>query len=100
MADDTHEQEPTLKILATVPSSAEADIVVGDLAASGIQARQRPGALPGGLWGAPGSREIYVEEQDLDRAREILDSEPMNEGELVRAEEEDAAARHPSPSSD
>jgi hypothetical protein len=99
MAEDKHEPR-TVQLLTTVRSSAEAAIVVGDLEASGIQAMQRPGALPGGLWGAPGSRDIYVAEQDLERASAILDAEPMSEDELVKAEEEDAAGRRTPPSSD
>jgi hypothetical protein len=98
MPDDKQEPRTALKILTTVRSNAEAAIIVGDLEASGIQAMQRPGALPGGLWGATGSRDVYVEERDFERAREILDAEPMSEDELVRAEEDDAAGRPPSPS--
>jgi len=98
MPDDQHEPQTELKILTTVRSNAEAAIIVGDLEASGIQAMQRPGALPGGLWGAAGSREIYVEERDFERASEILNAEPMSEDELVKAEEDDAAGRPPSAS--
>jgi hypothetical protein len=68
-------QQPTLKILTTVPSNAEAAMVVGELEGAGIQAMQRPGALPGGLWGGPGSCDIYVEQQDLDRVREVINTE-------------------------
>jgi len=60
-----------LKILTTVRNSAEADTVVGDLEASAIQVMQRPGAPPGGLWGAPGSRDIYVAERDLEPQRRL-----------------------------
>jgi hypothetical protein len=88
--DDQHDPEPTLKILTTVPSNAEAAMVVGELEGAGIQAMQRPGALPGGLWGGPGSCDIYVEQQDLDRAREVLSTEAISEDELVQAEEEAA----------
>ena len=65
-------------------------MVVGELEGAGIQAMQRPGALPGGLWGGPGSCDIYVEEQDLDQARGVLNATPMSEDELVDAEEEAA----------
>ncbi|HMD57308.1 MAG TPA: DUF2007 domain-containing protein [Solirubrobacteraceae bacterium] len=88
---------PTLKILTTVQSAAEAEIVVGDLQSSGIRAIERPGVLSGGSYGSPGSRDVYVELEDLERAREVLDSEPMSEDELIKAEEEDAAARFLSP---
>ena len=33
-------------------------------------------------------RDIYVDERDLDRAREVLNTEAMSEDELVQAEEE------------
>src|ERR1035437_1921094 len=90
MSDPKHDPEPTLKILTTVPSNAEAAMVVVELEGAGIQAMQRPGALPGGLWGGPGSCDIYVEEQDLDQARGVLNATPMSEDELVDAEEEAA----------
>jgi Putative prokaryotic signal transducing protein len=89
MAEDPPQQEPTLKILTSVRNNAEARMVIGDLEAAGIRAMHRPSARSLGLW----AREIYAEEQDLDRAREVLNAEPMSEDELIRAEEEDAA-RH------
>jgi hypothetical protein len=85
MAEDAP-QEPTLKILTTVPSNAEAVMVVGDLEATGIRAMQRSSTQAIGPWGATGPRDIYVDQQDLDRAREVLNAEPMSEDELVQAE--------------
>jgi hypothetical protein len=97
MAEDAP-QEPTLKILTTVPSNAEAVMVVGDLEATGIRAMQRSSTQAIGPWGASGPCDIYVEEHDLDRAREVLSTDAMSEDELVQAEEE-AATQLTQPSS-
>ena len=40
-----------------------------------------------------GSYGVYVEDDDIDRAREILAEPAVSEAELIQAEEEDAAAR-------
>lgn len=51
-------------------------------------------SIGGPEWGAAGGQYIYVEAKDLQRAREILGiAEAPSEDELIRAEEEDAAAR-------
>jgi hypothetical protein len=76
----------------------EAEMICGALEAAGIRAVEKPTSEPGGptrtaLWAGIGFSAIYVEEQDLDQAREIVDAEPMSEEELVQAEEE--AAQHP-----
>jgi hypothetical protein len=89
MADD-QPQHPTLKILTTVSNDAEASMVLGDLKAAGIRAMQQSSTRGGGVWGAPPPCDIYVDEQDFDRAREIRDTEAMSERELVQAEEEAA----------
>ena len=91
MPDD--EQEPTPKLLTTVPGSAEATMIIGELEAAGIRAMQRPGGRGGGLWGTPTTSDIYVYEQDLDRAAEILGAQAPSEDELVQAEEEAAATQ-------
>ncbi len=68
-------------------------MVCGDLKAAGIRAMQQA-AMQSGRMGAIGNVgstcDVYVEEQDLERAREVLDAPPMSEDELVRAEEEAA----------
>lgn len=91
MAGDD-QPELALEILTTVPGSAEATMVVGDLEAAGIHAVQRAGSQPGGLFGTPPTCDILVYEQDLDRARELLDAQTLSEEELVHAEEEAASA--------
>lgn len=65
-------------------------MVVGDLEAAGVQATPQSSTQGRSLWGGPTPVDIYVEERDLDRAREVLDTEAMSEDELVQAEEEAA----------
>jgi Putative prokaryotic signal transducing protein len=98
VAEDQPQQEPTLKHLITVPKGMEAKMIRGALEAAGIDAVEKPTSEPAGpkrtaLWAGIGFSAIYVAEQDLEAAREILDAEPMSEDELVQAEEE--AAQHP-----
>jgi Putative prokaryotic signal transducing protein len=76
-----------LKLLTTVPSSAEAVILIGDLDSMGIPAAQRSSAHVGGIFGSPLRVDIYVRADDLERARQVL-SEPVSEDELLHAEEE------------
>jgi uncharacterized protein YaaQ len=75
-----------LKIVTSVGSEMEAAMVCGRLSDAGIRAMQQTGGS-GGRWGVPGTRDVYVEEQDLDRAREVLNAEGISEEELVREEE-------------
>ena len=95
MAEDQPQQEPTLKHLTTVSKGIESEMICGALEAAGIHAVEKPTSEPVGpnrsaLWAGIGFSAIYVEEEDLDRAREVLDAEPMSEDELVKAEEEAA----------
>jgi hypothetical protein len=80
------------RYLTTVGSGFEAEIVLGRLADAGIQAVQQGTLVLGKPAGAAGAQDIYVEDEDFDRAREALRSaESVSEDELVRAEEDDAA---------
>jgi len=85
---DHAEHRPALKLVATVPSSAEAVIVAGELEAVGIRAIPEPSTKGGSVYGAPVPLDIFVEEQDLDRAQEVLDAQPMSEEELLDAEKQ------------
>jgi hypothetical protein len=89
-----HAPEPKLQIVTSAANSTEAAIIVGDLQAAGIAALDRMGAPLGSGWRA-GSRDIYVKEDQLAQARELLAAEPMSEEELVRAEEEAASQVDP-----
>lgn len=66
--------------LTVVPNEAEAELILNRLRIEGIEAMRRPtnlaGALGGVGWG--GQQEILVNEEDLDRARQLI-SEPEGE---------------------
>jgi hypothetical protein len=77
-----------LKIVTTVGNEAEAEMVGERLSEAGIRYSAR---LAGGgiTLGAAAPRDVYVEEQDLDRAREVLEAdEGFSEEELARLSDE------------
>jgi Putative prokaryotic signal transducing protein len=77
-----------LRILTSVNGEVEAELVRGRLTDAGIHSTsQRSGAGLGARWGLGGSFDVYVEEQDLDRAREALNVEQISEEELAREAE-------------
>jgi hypothetical protein len=62
-----------LRVLTTTTNEFEADLVCGLLSDAGIQAMQQlTNTGIGGRVGGGGARDVYVEERDLERAREIL----------------------------
>jgi putative signal transducing protein len=71
-----------LVTLTVVPNEAEGELIVNQLQMEEIPALRRPtntaGALGGVGWG--GQQEILVSPEDLDRAREIISSEPEGAG--------------------
>jgi hypothetical protein len=72
-----------LKILTSVRSEPEAALVSARLSEAGIQAIYRR-TIGGPEWGVSGARDVYVEEQDLVRARELLKAdEGASEAELA-----------------
>ena len=81
MADD-------LKIVTTVSNEAEAEMVAERLSEVGIRFSVRL-ASEGIRLGAAAARDIYVEEQDLDRALEVLKvDEGFSDEELARLSDE------------
>jgi type III secretory pathway lipoprotein EscJ len=65
--------------LTIVPSEAEAQMILALLRTAGIEAFQRQtNASAGAADGLPagGAREVLVEPQDLERAREALAAQP------------------------
>jgi len=85
-----------LKILTSVASEPEAELVVERLSAAGISAiAQR--TIGGPQWGFSGARDVFVDEQDLERAHEVLASEEgsFSDEELGRLSEE--AVQHEGP---
>jgi hypothetical protein len=68
-----------LKILTSTENEFEADMVVGLLADAGIRSMQRLGGSGvAGRVGGGGARDVCVAEQDLERAREVLDRSPRD----------------------
>jgi hypothetical protein len=80
-----------LRIVTTVSNEAEAEMVGERLSEAGIRHMTR--SAGGGIrLGAAAARDVYVEEQDLDRAREALAvDEGFSDEELARLS--DAAGR-------
>ncbi len=77
-----------LKIVTTVSNEAEAEMVAERLWEAGIRFSVR--LASGGIrLGAAAARDVCVEEQDLDRAREALKAdEGFSEEELARLSDE------------
>jgi len=80
--------DDNLKIVTTVSNEAEAGMVGERLSEVGIRYTARPAS--GGIrLGAAAARDVYVEEQDLYRAREALKAdEEFSEEELARLSDE------------
>jgi hypothetical protein len=77
-----------LKIVTTVSNETEAEMVSERLSEAGIRFSVR---LAGGgiRLGAAAARDVYVEEQALDRAREVLRiDEGFSDEELARLSDE------------
>ena len=77
-----------LKIVTTVSNEAEAEMVAERLSEAGIRHMSRTAS--GGIrLGAAAARDVYVEEQDLERAREVLEADAgFSEEELARLSDE------------
>jgi hypothetical protein len=95
--------ENLLKVLTSVSSEPEAELISARLSEAGIQAIARR-SIGGPEWGVSGARDVYVEEHDLVRAREILAAdESVSEDELADlsdaapAELQDPGESKPSP---
>jgi hypothetical protein len=77
-----------LRILTTVSNEAEGEMVAERLSEAGIRFSVR---LAGGgiRLGAAAARDVYVEQQDLDRALEVLEvDEGFSDEELARLSDE------------
>ena len=82
-----------MRLLTTVDGQPVAEMVCAQLREAGIAAVNKGYALSAERAGF-GPQHIYVEERDLDRAREVLAAaEGVSEDELIKAEEDDAARR-------
>jgi hypothetical protein len=68
---DRRKDDHTLQVAVTAANEAEADLICQRLAQAGIAATSQR-SIGGPEWGMSGSRYVYVESEDLDRARELL----------------------------
>lgn len=78
-----------LKVVTTVTSEAEAELILERLLEADIHAvAQR--TIGGPEWGSSGARDVYVSEGELDRARAVLaaDEGEFSDEELGRLSEE------------
>lgn len=82
-----------MRLLTTVDGQPVAEVVCAQLREAGIGSVNKGNPLSAKR-ATFGPQDIYVEERDLDRAREVLTAaEGVSEDEVVKAEEEDAARR-------
>jgi hypothetical protein len=78
------------RCVTTVRNDQEAQIILAYLAEAGIHAWPSGPPLTEGV----ATRDIYVDDPDLDRARQVLkEAQGVSEAELIQAEEDDAARR-------
>jgi len=62
-----------LKVVATAANEFEAELISGALSEAGIESTMELANTGiGGRFGGGGARDIYVREEDLERAREAL----------------------------
>jgi hypothetical protein len=78
-----------LKLVTTVSSEAEAELVSERLLAADIHAISQR-TIGGPEWGASGARDVLVNARDLERAREVLaaDEGSFSDEELRRLSDE------------
>ncbi len=78
-----------LKLVTTVSSDAEAELVRQRLSAADIQAISQR-TIGGPEWGYSGARNVFVNARDLDRAHEVLkaDEGSFSDEELERLSDE------------
>jgi hypothetical protein len=83
MPEDDSE-DPTLTAVATLRNEQEAAMLTGQLRSAGIEAvvlRRGP------VFGGVRPTKVYVRNEDLDGAREVMNAKPIDEDALVAAEE-------------
>ena len=91
------EHDLELGVAGTASSGAEADLMCQRLAEAGIKATSQR-AIGGPEWGTSGSQYVYVEKQQLERAREILAApSDVSEDELAAMAEATPALAAPRP---
>jgi hypothetical protein len=90
MAEDGPQQEHTLQVVTTAGSVPEADLICQRLAEAGIRAMSQR-SIGGPEWGVSGGQYVYVETDQLARAREVLATpDGLGEDELAKMAEDAA----------
>ncbi len=78
-----------LRVVATVTTEAEAEMICERLLGAGIQAREQSTSGIGGMQiGGGGGREVYVQEQDAERALQLLGTQEFTDEELAALSEQ------------
>jgi hypothetical protein len=96
MAHDDSQEGRELQVVATAANEPEADLIVQRLAQAGITATSQR-TIGGPEWGTSGSRNIYVEATQRERARELLETtEGISEEQLARLSEQPSPPAEPS----
>lgn len=83
--------DDTLKVIATAANQAEGELILARLSQAGVSAiEQRTSGNP--EFGGSGARYIYVQPDDVERARAVLATEepPFSDEELAQLSEEAA----------
>jgi hypothetical protein len=80
------------KIVTTVSSEPEAELVIERLLAADIHAISQR-SIGGPEWGYSGARDVFVRAQDLDRAHETLKADEGSFGDEELARLSDEAGR-------
>lgn len=87
MADEEPHHSDKLEVVATAGNDAEADLIRQRLAEAGITALAQR-SIGGPQWGLPGAQYVYVEADQLERAREILAVPEFSDEELTALSEQ------------
>jgi hypothetical protein len=77
-----------LKSVASARSGAEAELICSRLLDEGGIHAIAQRNIGGPEWGGSGGQTVFVDEQDFERAQEILGTQPVSDEELARLSEE------------
>ncbi len=100
MTAEDPQHEHTLQVAATASNAIEADLICQRLAQAGIQATSQR-SIGGPEWGTSGARYVYVEAEQLARAREVLAApDTISDDELAKLAEQAAPTREEHPPTD
>jgi type III secretory pathway lipoprotein EscJ len=78
-----------LRVVASATSDAEAEMICARLASVGIEALHKPDSGIGATQiGGGGGHDVYVQEQDAERALELLSAQEFSDEELAELSEQ------------